>query len=135
MNYEVRRQDRLSSSGSTIAETLAVRGRSSNRKSKGDQGRSKSRSGFRDLKSNQCAFYKKLEYWKVDCPKAKGKKMESNTKANLAQADGSDEDSSVFLSLSLLLLLITQIMLSGSWIPEPPIMCARIGPGFLALRS
>ena len=27
----------------------------------------------------------------VDCPKAKGKKMESNTEANLAQADGSDE--------------------------------------------
>ena len=72
----------------------------------------------------------------MDCPKAKDKKAGSNTEANLAQADGSDEDSSVFsLSLLLLLLLTTQIMLSGSWIPEPPIMCAQIGPGFLVLRS
>jgi len=39
-------------------------------------------------------------HWKVDCPKAKGKKMESKIKANLAQADGSDSDSSVF-SLSV----------------------------------
>ena len=31
MDYEVRRQDRLSSSESTTAETLAVRGRNSNR--------------------------------------------------------------------------------------------------------
>ena len=44
--------------------------------------------------------------WKVDCPKAKGKKKESKTEANLAkvvstqgstsQAGGSDSDSSVF---------------------------------------
>ena len=87
VSYEARRQDRLSSSGSIIAEALAVRGRSSNRKGRDDQGRSKSKSGFRDLKRNQCALCKELGHWKVDCPKAKSKKMESNTEANLAQAD------------------------------------------------
>ena len=50
VSYEARRQDRLSSSGSTIAEALAVRGRSSNKKGRDDQGRLKFRSGFRDLK-------------------------------------------------------------------------------------
>ena len=89
VSYEVRRQDRLSSSGNT-AEALAVRGRSFNRKGRDDQRRSKSRSGFRDLKRNQCAMCKELGHWKVDCSKAKGKKVESNTEANLAQADGSD---------------------------------------------
>jgi len=100
VSYEVRRQDKLSPSGSTTAEALIVRGRSSNRKGRDDQGRSKSRSGFRDLKKNQCALCKELGHWKVDCPKAKGKKMESKTEANLAPADGSDSDSSVF-SLSV----------------------------------
>ena len=65
VNYEERRQDRLSSSRSTTAETLALSGRSSNRKGRGDQGRSKSRSGFRDLKKNQCALCKELGHWKV----------------------------------------------------------------------
>ena len=37
MSYEVRRQDKLSSSGSTTTEALAVRGRSSNRKGRDDQ--------------------------------------------------------------------------------------------------
>ena len=37
-----------------------------------------------------------LGRWKVDCPKTKYKKVESNIEVNLAQADGSDEDSSVF---------------------------------------
>jgi len=60
VNYEVRRHDRLSSHGSTSAEALAVRGRGSYRKGKGDRGRSKSRPGFRDLKKNQCAFCKEL---------------------------------------------------------------------------
>ena len=60
VNYEVRRQDRLSSSGRTTIEALAVRGKSSNRKGRGDQGRSKSRSGFRGLKKNQCVLYKEL---------------------------------------------------------------------------
>ena len=44
---------------------------------------------------------KEVGHWKVDYPKAKGKKIESKTETNLAQADGSDSDSSVF-SLSLL---------------------------------
>jgi len=110
MNYEVRRQDRLSSSGSITAEALAVRGRSSIRKERGDQERWKSRSDFRDLKRNKCALCKELGYWKVDCPKAKGKKKKSMTEANLtqvvstqvstSQADGLDSDSSVF-SLSV----------------------------------
>ena len=59
VNYEVRRQDRFSSSGSTTAEALAVKDRSSNWKGRGDQERSKSRSGFRDLK-NQCTLCKEL---------------------------------------------------------------------------
>ena len=85
INYEVRRQDRLFSHGSTSVEALAVRGRGSYRKDKGDRGRSKSRLGFRDLKKNQCTFCKELGHWKVDCPKAKGKKKESKTEANLAR--------------------------------------------------
>ena len=100
MSYEARRQDRLYPSGSTTAEALVVRGRSSNRKGRDDQGRSKSRSDFRDLKRNQCALCKELGHWKVDCLKAKGKKMKSKTEANLAHTDGSDSDSSVF-SLSI----------------------------------
>ena len=60
VSYEVRRQDRLSSLGNTTAEALTVRGRSSNRKERDDQGRSKSRSGFRNLKRNQCALCKEL---------------------------------------------------------------------------
>ena len=60
VSYKARRHDRLSSSGSTTAEALAVRGRSSNRKVIGDQERSKSRSRFRDLKRNQCALCKEL---------------------------------------------------------------------------
>jgi len=62
---------------------LAVRGRSFNRKDRGDQRRLKFRSGFRDLKKNQCALCKELGHWKIDCPKVKGKK-ESKTEANLA---------------------------------------------------
>ena len=100
MSYEARRQDRLSSSGSTTVEALTVRGTSSNWKGRGDQKRSKSRSGFRDLKRNQCALCKEVAHWKVDCPKAKDKKKEPMTEINLAQvvsthastsqADGSD---------------------------------------------
>ena len=60
VSYEVRRQGKLSSSGSTTVEALAVRGRSFNRKGRDDQGRSKFRSGFRDLKRNQCALCKEL---------------------------------------------------------------------------
>ena len=60
VSYEARRYDRLSSSGSTTVEALAVRGRSSNKKGRDDQGRSKSRSGFRNLKRNQCALCKEL---------------------------------------------------------------------------
>jgi len=98
VNYEVRRHDKLSSSEGTLAEVLAVRDRSFNLKDIDDHGRSKSKSGFRDLK-NQCALCKELGHWKVDCPMAKGKK-ESKIEANLAQvvsahasisqADGSD---------------------------------------------
>jgi len=42
VNYEVRRKDKQSSSKSTLAEALTVRGRSSSKKGKGDCGRSKS---------------------------------------------------------------------------------------------
>ena len=84
---------------------MAVISRSSNRKGRDDQGRSKSRSRFRDLKKNQCALCRELRHWKVNCPKAKSKK-ESMTEVNLAQmvnthdstsqVEGSDSDSSVF---------------------------------------
>ena len=74
VNYEVRRQDKLSSSEGTSAEALMVRGRVSNQRDKGERERSESRSGFRDLKKNQCAFCKELRHWKFDCPKARGKK-------------------------------------------------------------
>jgi len=52
VNYQVRRHDRLSSSESTTTEALTVRGKSSNRKGRGDRGRSKSISSFRSLKKN-----------------------------------------------------------------------------------
>jgi len=60
VSYEARRQDTLSPSGNTTAEALAVRGRSFNRKERDDQGRSKSRSGFKDLKRNQYALCKEI---------------------------------------------------------------------------
>ena len=56
VNYEIRRQNRLSSHGSTSAEALAVRGRSSNRNGKGDRGRSKSRPDFRDLEKKSVSI-------------------------------------------------------------------------------
>jgi len=43
VNFKVRRQDKISSSEGTSAEALAIRGKSSNRKGKGNRGRSKSR--------------------------------------------------------------------------------------------
>jgi len=105
VNYEVRRQDKQSSSEGILAEALAIRVRSYNQKGKSDCGRSKSRSGFKDLKKNQCAFCKELGQWKIDCSKAKSKK-ESKTEANLvhmvstqdstSHAGGSDSDSSIF---------------------------------------
>jgi len=52
VNYEVRRKNKQSYSSSTSAETLVVRGRGSNQKDKGVCGRSKSKSGNRDLKTN-----------------------------------------------------------------------------------
>ena len=77
INYEVRRQDKLSSFEGTSTETLTIRGRSSNRKDKGHRERSKSSLGFRDLKKNQYAFCKEVGHWKIDCPKAKSNKKET----------------------------------------------------------
>ena len=106
INYEVWRKDKRFSLKSDSAEVLTIRGWSSNKKGKGDRGRSKSRPGFKDLKKNQCVLCKELGHWKVDCRKTKGKKKELNTETNLAQvvsthastsqASGSDSDSSVF---------------------------------------
>ena len=103
----MRGKDKQSSSNGTLAEALVTRDRGSNRKGKGDRGRSKYMPSFRDLKKNRCAFWKELGHWKIDCPKTKGKK-ESKTEANLAkvvstqantsQVDGSDSDSSIFSS-------------------------------------
>ena len=123
INYEARWKDKQSSSNGTSTEALTVRGKGSNRKGKGERERSKSRSNFRDLKKNQCALCKKLGYWKIDCLKIKDKNKESKIEANLvrmintqsgntSQAGGSDSDSTIF-SLSLLLILVTQAILSG----------------------
>ena len=84
INYEVRRQDKLSSSKGTSAEALLVRGRGSNYKNKGEHERSKSRPGFRDLK-NQCAFCKEIGHLKVNCPRIKDKSKKLKTETNLAQ--------------------------------------------------
>ena len=59
VNYEVRRQEDCLLLGAQ-RKALAVRGVSSNRKGRGDHERSKSRSGFRDLKKNRCALCKNL---------------------------------------------------------------------------
>jgi len=105
-SYETRRKERQPSQSSSSTEALLVRSRGSSRKGSDKRGRSKSRSGYRDLRKNQCAFYREIGYWKVDCPKYKGKKKESKSEANLAkvintqsnnsQAGGSDSDSSGF---------------------------------------
>ena len=60
INYEVRRQDKLSFSKGTSVEALVIRDKSSNRKGKDENERSKFRPGFRDLKKNQYAFYKEI---------------------------------------------------------------------------
>jgi len=60
VNYEVRRNDKQSSSNGTSTEALMVRGRGSNRKGKGERKRSKFRPNFRDLKKNQCTICKEI---------------------------------------------------------------------------
>jgi len=96
MNHKLRRKNKKSFN-STSAEALTVRGRSSNRKDKGDRGRSKSNS---DLKKNQSAFCKEKGHQKIDCPKLKNKKKESKSDANIAkvkslQVNGRNSDSLV----------------------------------------
>jgi len=61
-----------------------VRARSFSSKGKDVCGRSKFRADFRDLKKNQCALYKEIGHWKVDCPRIKDKK-ESKPMTNLTQ--------------------------------------------------
>ena len=84
-----------------------ARDRGSNRKGKGECGRSKSRLDFRDLKKKQYTFCKELGHWKIVCSMIKDKNKQSKTEANLArvintlsgstsQARGSDCDSVVF---------------------------------------
>jgi len=85
MNYKVRRQNRLSSSENATAEALAIRGRSSNRKGRGDQETIKVQIRFQKSEKNQCALCKELRHWRIDCPKAKDKKKESKTEVNLTQ--------------------------------------------------
>jgi len=123
VNYDVRSQDRLSSSGSITAEALAVRDRSSNRKGRDDQGRSKSRSGFRDLKKNQCALCRELRHWKVYCRRPKVRRSQKLKQIShrwsvlmpvLHRQMDQTQTHHYFLSLLLLLLLVTQIILSGS---------------------
>ena len=124
---------------------MAVRDMGSSRKGKEERGRSKSRSGYRDLRKNQYAFCREIGHWKVDCSKFKGKKKESKAEANLAkvtntqrsssQADGSDSD-----SLGFSFSVITPIV-GHSWEDEwildtgTTFHASLIGGGFLALRS
>ena len=61
VNHELRKKDKESSNNTSV-ETLTIRGKSFNRKEKGDHDRSKTRIGFKDLKKNQCAFCKELGY-------------------------------------------------------------------------
>jgi len=93
-------------------------------KGKGERERLKSRSGFKDLTKNHCAFCKEIGHWKIDYPMIKDKnKGKEKTEVNLAhvistqadnsQAGGSDSDLSVFSFSLLLLLLVTQVILSG----------------------
>ena len=78
VNYELRRKDEESSNSLSV-EVLTVRGKSSSRKGKGDPDRSKSRTDSRDLKKNQCTFYKEIGHLKVDCPRIKGKESKPGT--------------------------------------------------------
>ena len=146
VNRELRRKEKKSST-STLTQALTVRGRGFNQKGKGERERSKSRPGFRDLKKKQCAFCKEIRHWNVDCPriKDKNKYKESKTEENLtlvistqagtSQAGESDSDSSVF-SFSIITLTIGYSGDSERVLDiEQPIMCARTGIYFLALRS
>ena len=104
VNHELRRKNK-ESSNSTSAEALTVRGRSSNRKDKGDHGRSKYRTS---LKKNQHTFCREEGYWKVNCQNLKGKDK-SKPEANIAQVkssqvDGSDSDS---LIISFMITTLT----------------------------
>jgi len=124
VNYEVRRKDNQFSSNVASIEALTVKCRGSNRKGKGERGRSKSRPGFRDLEKNHCAFCKELGHCKVDCSRIKDKNKESKTEANLARVINTQlgrlhkkvdqtQTQRYSLSQSLLLLLVTQVILSG----------------------
>ena len=67
---------------------------------KGKKEFEKSKIGVRkDLKKNQCAFYRE-GHWKIACPNIKPKKKESKSEAKIAQAHGNDSDSSSY-SLSI----------------------------------
>ena len=85
-----------------------------------------------------------LMHWKVDCPKAKGKKKESKTEANLAHvvsthastshADRSDSDSSIF---SFYVTTPTVDYADNSeWIIDTraTIICTRTGTDFLIMK-
>jgi len=74
---------------------------------------------------------KELGHWKAECPKAKGKKVESKTEANLAkvvstqdstlQEDGSDLDSSVF-TLSVTTPTVCNLD-NAEWILDSHLSC------------
>ena len=73
VNHEVRKKGKELSK-STSAEALMIRGKSFSQKGKGNRERSKFKADFKDLKKNQCTFYKELGHWKVNCPRIKDKK-------------------------------------------------------------
>jgi len=106
VNYEVRRQGKLSSFEGTSAEALMVIDRSSNRKSKGEHERSKSRPGFRDLKKNQCAFCKEIGHWKVNCPRIKNKNKKKESEDRDKSRTGGQYSSQYFTGRWIELRLI-----------------------------
>ena len=122
-NYDTRRQDRLSSQASTSALALAIRGRHSYRKGKGDRERSKSKPGFKDLKKTSVPSAKKLCTEKLIVQRPKVRRSQRLRQIShrwsilmpvLHRRMDQTQTHQCFLSLLLLLPLVTQEIMSGS---------------------
>lgn len=96
-SYELRRKDKIESSGRAAEEALIARGRPVSQ-TKGMKKRSKSKAKIR---KDECAFCREKGHWKKDCPKLKNKGQSSKGKAvadsNVAEYN---EDSDYSLAVS-----------------------------------
>lgn len=132
VNLELRKDQE--SFVSMSAEALTARGLGSNR----GKGRLKFNLKFKfgsDLANNQCAFCKEIDYWKVDCLKLRWRQKERrSSKANVAQTNGDDSDSSGF-SFLLLPQFVIQMLSSGFWILALLIIFILDENGFLVSRN